>query len=37
MLLSPTHRSQADVFAVSVPVLNRPIPGRAVLLHPEAR
>lgn len=35
MLLSPTHRSQADVFAVSAPVLNRPIPGRAVLLHPE--
>lgn len=36
MLLSPTHRSQADAFAVSVPVLERPIPGRAVRLRPEA-
>lgn len=35
MLLSPTHRSQADAFAVSVPVLERPIPGRAVRLRPE--
>lgn len=30
MVLSPTHRSQGDFFAVTVPVLSRPIPGRAV-------
>ncbi|GAA1454465.1 FtsK/SpoIIIE domain-containing protein [Nesterenkonia lacusekhoensis] len=35
MLLSPTHRSQGDAFAMSVPVLSRPVPGRAVLLRPE--
>ncbi|GAA1171338.1 FtsK/SpoIIIE domain-containing protein [Nesterenkonia xinjiangensis] len=35
MLLSPTHRSQADFFAVNVPVLRRPTPGRAVHLRPE--
>ncbi|GAB3188208.1 FtsK/SpoIIIE domain-containing protein [Nesterenkonia suensis] len=35
MLLSPLHRSQADFFAVNVPVLPRPIPGRAVHLRPE--
>ncbi len=35
MLLSPTHRSQGDAFAVSAPVLSRPQPGRAVLLRPE--
>ena len=35
MLLSPTHRSQGDAFAMSVPVLGRPVPGRAVLLRPE--
>lgn len=32
MLLSPTRRGQSDVFATSVPLLDRPIPGRAVHL-----
>ncbi|GAA3051132.1 FtsK/SpoIIIE domain-containing protein [Nesterenkonia aethiopica] len=35
ILLSPTHRSQGDFFATSVPVLDRPIPGRAVQLGAE--
>lgn len=35
MVLSPTHRSQGDFFAVTVPVLARPVPGRAVHLRPE--
>lgn len=33
MLLSPTPRSQSDVFATAVPLLVRPIPGRAVHLR----
>lgn len=32
VLLSPTHRSQADPHAVNVPLQNRLIPGRAVHL-----
>ncbi|WP_258935005.1 hypothetical protein [Nesterenkonia pannonica] len=35
LLLSPVHRSEADAFAVSVPLLARPIPGRAVHLRPQ--
>ncbi|WP_460682133.1 FtsK/SpoIIIE domain-containing protein [Nesterenkonia populi] len=35
LLLSPVHRSEADAFAMMVPVLPRPIPGRAVHLRPE--
>lgn len=35
MLLSPTHRSQAESFAAAVPLLSRPVPGRAVHLRPE--
>ncbi|TLP75493.1 FtsK/SpoIIIE domain-containing protein [Nesterenkonia sphaerica] len=35
VILSPTHRSQADIFASIIPVLSRPIPGRAVHLWQE--
>ncbi|GFZ84263.1 FtsK/SpoIIIE domain-containing protein [Nesterenkonia alkaliphila] len=35
VLLSPTSRSQGEAFATLVPVLPRPIPGRAVHLRPE--
>ncbi|WP_146339336.1 hypothetical protein [Nesterenkonia sp. NBAIMH1] len=35
LLLSPVHRSEADAFAMSVPLLARPIPGRAVHLRPQ--
>lgn len=35
VVLSPTSRSQADAFATIIPVLPRPIPGRAVHLRPE--
>lgn len=35
LLLSPTSRSQGDAFATLVPVMPRPIPGRAVHLRPE--
>ncbi len=35
VILSPTNRSQADAFATIIPVLPRPIPGRAVHLRPE--
>ena len=34
-LLSPTNRSQGDAFGALIPVLNRPIPGRAAWLKPE--
>ncbi|NLS10972.1 hypothetical protein HGQ17_13400 [Nesterenkonia sp. MY13] len=34
-ILSPTARAQADAFAAMIPVLERPIPGRAVQLRPE--
>lgn len=34
-ILSPTVRAQADAFAAMIPVLERPIPGRAVQLRPE--
>lgn len=33
LLLSPTQRSQSDVFATPVPLLDRPVPGRAVHLR----
>jgi DNA segregation ATPase FtsK/SpoIIIE, S-DNA-T family len=35
VILSPTSRNQADVFAAVIPLLPRPIPGRAVHLRPE--
>lgn len=35
VLLSPTNRSEADAFATLIPVLERPIPGRAVHLRPD--
>lgn len=33
MLLSPTQRSHSDVFATPVPLVDRPVPGRAVHLR----
>ncbi|WP_425573403.1 FtsK/SpoIIIE domain-containing protein [Nesterenkonia flava] len=35
LILSPTQRSHADAFAAVIPVLQRPVPGRAVHLRPE--
>lgn len=35
VILSPTSRSQADAFAAMIPLLSRPIPGRAAHLRPE--
>ncbi|RJN33040.1 FtsK/SpoIIIE domain-containing protein [Nesterenkonia natronophila] len=35
VILSPTSRNQADIFAAIIPLLPRPIPGRAVHLRPE--
>ncbi|WP_022872372.1 FtsK/SpoIIIE domain-containing protein [Nesterenkonia alba] len=35
LVLSPTHRAETDAFAVVAPVLERPVPGRAVHLRPE--
>jgi len=34
-ILSPTNRSQGDAFGALIPVLSRPIPGRAAWLKPE--
>src|SRR5699024_7807566 len=35
VILSPVSRSEAEAFAAIVPILERPIPGRAVHLRPE--
>ncbi|MGO1193458.1 MAG: hypothetical protein ACTMHH_06240, partial [Nesterenkonia sp.] len=35
VILSPVSRSEAESFAAIIPVLDRPVPGRAVHLRPE--
>lgn len=35
VILSPQSRTEAEAFAVMIPTLSRPIPGRAVHLRPE--
>ena len=35
VVLSPVSRNEAEAFAAMIPILNHPIPGRAVHLRPE--
>ena len=35
VILSPVSRNEAEAFAAMIPVLDRPVPGRAVHLRPE--